>query len=90
MGNSSKGGSGDGSGAHAEAPVCRQTTVAVSSHAAKNGSQAPEKIDGSPRRAGNSGKLTALKPRAALRRTSAAATATSASHGSWRAMMRSG
>src|SRR5580658_4695396 len=90
VGNSSKGGSGDGSGAHPDAPVWRQTTVEVSSHAAKNGSQAPEKIEGTASRAGNSGKLTALKPRAALRRTSSAATATSASHGSCRAMMRSG
>ena len=81
MGKSSKGGSGDGSGAHPDAPVWRQTTVEVSSHAAKNGSHSPEKIDGTPRRAGNSGKLTALKPRAALRRISSVATATSASHG---------
>ncbi len=90
MGKSSKGGSGDGSGAQPDAPVCRHTTVDVSSQAAKNGSQAPEKIDGVPRRAGNSGKLTALKPSAALRRTSSVATSTSASHGSCNAMMRSG
>ncbi len=90
VGKSSKGGSGEGSGAHPEAPVWRQTTVAVSSHAAKNGSHSPEKIDGTPSRAGNSGKLTALKPRAALRLTSCAASATSASQGSCSGMMRSG
>ena len=38
MGSSSNGGSGEGSGAHDEAPVCRHTTVAVSSQAAKKGS----------------------------------------------------
>src|SRR5579863_1436489 len=90
VGKSSKGGSGDGRGAHPEAPVWRHTTVEVSSHAAKKGSQAPEKMDGTPRRAGNSGKLTARKPRSALLRTSAAATSTSGSHGSCRGMIRSG
>ena len=48
------------------------------------------KIEGYPSWAGNSGKLTALNPRAALARTSAAATSTSASHGSCSGMMRSG
>ena len=38
VGNSSNGGSGEGSGAHDDAPVCRHTTVAVSSQAAKKGS----------------------------------------------------
>src|SRR5271166_5989872 len=90
VGNSSNGGSGDGRGAHAEAPVWRHTTVAVSSHAAKKGSHAPEKMEGTPRRAGNSGKLTARKPRSALRRTSSAATATSTSQGSCNGMIRSG
>ena len=47
-------------------------------------------MDGSPSWAGNSGKLTARKPRVALARTSSAATATSASHGSCSGMMRSG
>ena len=74
VGNSSNGGSGEGSGAQDDAPVCRQTTVAVSSQAAKKGSHAPLKMEGSCNWAGNSGKLTALKPRAALARTSDAAT----------------
>ena len=78
VGSSSKGGSGEGSGAHDEAPVCRQTTVPVSSQAAKKGSHSPLKMDGRPSWAGNSGKLTATKPRAALARTSPAAMATSA------------
>src|SRR6185437_5546379 len=84
VGNSSNGGSGEGSGAQADEPVCRHTTVPVSSQAAKKGSQCPLKMDGSWSWAGNSGKLTALKPRAALARTSSAATATSTSHGSCR------
>src|SRR3974377_2457172 len=70
VGSSSKGGSGDGSGAQADAPVGRHTTGPVSSQTAKKGSQAPEKMEGSPSWAGNSGKLTALNPRAALARTS--------------------
>src|SRR5271165_5508283 len=84
VGRSSKGGDGDGSGAQDEAPVWRQTTVPVSWQAAKNGSQWSVKIEGSPSWAGNSGKLTALNPSAALARTSAAAVATSSSHGIWR------
>src|SRR5580704_6007001 len=78
VGSSSKGGSGEGSGAQPDAPVCRQTTVPVSSQAAKKGSQRPLKIEGRPSWAGNSGKLTALKPRAAFFDTSGAATTTSA------------
>ena len=74
VGRISKGGSGEGRGAQADDPVCRQTTVSVSSQAAKKGSHCPLKMDGRPSWAGNSGKLTALKPRAALARTSAAAT----------------
>ena len=46
VGKSSKGGSGEGRGAHPDAPVWRQTTVDVSSQAAKKGSQVPEKIEG--------------------------------------------
>src|ERR1700721_4092032 len=65
VGSSSKGGSGEGSGAHDEAPVCRQTTVPVSSQAAKKGSHSPLKMEGRPSCAGNSGKLTATKPGAA-------------------------
>ena len=90
MGSSSNGGDGDGRGAHADEPVCRHTTVPVSSQAAKNGSQWRVKMAGRPSWAGNSGKLTALKPRRALARTSSAATATSASQGSCSGMIRSG
>ena len=81
VGSSSNGRVGRGQRRPADAPVCRQTTVPVSSQAAKKGSQCPLKMEGSCSWAGNSGKLTALKPRAALARTSAAATATSASQG---------
>ncbi len=90
VGRSSKGGSGEGSGAQPDAPVCRHTTVPVSSQAAKKGSQRPLKMEGSCSWAGNSGKLTALNPRAAFARTSVAAIPTSASQGSCRGMMRSG
>src|SRR5580698_7941229 len=90
VGSNSKGGAGDGRGAHDEAPVWRQTTVSVSSQAAKKGSHSPEKMEGKPRAEGNSGKLTALKPRSALRRTSLVATAMSANQGSWSGMIRSG
>ncbi len=90
VGSNSNGGSGEGSGAQADAPVCRHTTVSVSSQAAKKGSHRPLKMEGKPSWAGNSGKLTALKPRAALVRSSEAATPTSASHGNCSGMIRSG
>src|SRR5690348_17070515 len=61
VGNSSKGGSSLGIGAHDAEPVCRHTTVSVSSHAARSGSHAPDRNDGSPVRLGNSGKLNARK-----------------------------
>ena len=48
VGSSSKGGSGEGSGAQDEAPVCRHTTVPVSSQAAKKGSHSPLKMEGRP------------------------------------------
>ena len=91
VGKSSKGGSGEGSGAHAEAPVCRQTTVPVSSQAAKNGSHSPEKIDGQPEPGGELGEAHGLEAplRVApdlLRRPRA----TSASQGSCSGMIRSG
>src|SRR5690349_2483752 len=56
-------------------PLCMQITVPVSSHAATNGSQyrLASCTDGSPRLPGSSEKHTALTPRAALRRTSSAA-----------------
>src|SRR4051812_43619501 len=59
-------------------PMCMHTIVDVSLHAAKNGSQYPEWIDGRPRYGGISLNATARTPRAALRRTSVAAS--SASH----------
>src|SRR4029078_9142659 len=61
-------------------PMCMHTTVFVSWHAKKNGSHSPEWIDGSPSLGGISLKHTACTPRAALRRTSSAASC--ASH-SW-------
>ena len=61
VGYSSKGGSDDGIGAHADEPVCKQTTVSVSAHAARNGSQWPECNDGRSSLDGNSAKLTALR-----------------------------
>ena len=61
-----------------EEPMCMHTTVRVSEQAAKKGSQYPLWMLGSPRWGGISLKHTARTPRAALRRTSAAAL--SASH----------
>ena len=58
-------------------PMCIATTVPVSAHAAKNGSQWPEWMLGRPSHGGSSEKHTARAPRAALRRTSAAARSTS-------------
>src|SRR5437868_13359079 len=68
-------------------PMCIQMTVDVSSHAAKNGSQnwPGSWIEGSPSLVGSSVNATALTPRAALRRTSPAASV--ASH---MGMMQSG
>ena len=55
-------------------PMCMKIAVPVSSHAAKNGSQCdPEWIVGSPSLPGSSENATARTPRAALRRTSSAA-----------------
>ena len=70
---SSSGAPGERAAVHDDEPLCRHTTVSVSSHARRNGSQWSVCIDGSRRSTGFSGKLTALKPRSALRRTSAAA-----------------
>src|SRR4051812_22097507 len=58
-------------------PMCMQTRVPVSSHAAKNGSQYPECSVGSPSMAVISENATAVTPRDALRRISAAARPTS-------------
>src|SRR4051812_1810683 len=71
-------------------PIWRHTGVPVSWQAAKNGSQWVVWTDGYPSRSGFSENVTALKPRSALRRISAAATAGSESQGSWQGMIRSG
>src|ERR1700694_279798 len=60
-----------------EDPMCMQTTVLVSWHAAKSGSQCPVWMLGRPRWGGISLKQTALVPRSALRLTSLAAPSTS-------------
>src|SRR5687768_1931065 len=48
-------------------PMCMQGTVLVSAHAAQNGSQYPEWIEGRSIHAGHSLNATARTPRAALR-----------------------
>lgn len=58
--------------------MCRATTVPVSAQAATNGPRASVCTDGRPGCGGISDKATARTPRAALRRTSTAAS--SASH----------
>src|SRR6204780_5416704 len=67
------GASADVAGIFDDEPMCMLTTVPVSSQAAKKGSQYPLWMLGSPRWGGISLKHTARTPRAALRRTSAAA-----------------
>src|SRR5260370_15955700 len=69
------GASGDVDGIFDDDPMCMQTTVSVSAHAAKNGSQYPSAscTDGRPRNGGISVNATAWPPLAALRCTSAAA-----------------
>lgn len=79
------GASGEAAGIWLLEPMCMLTTVPVSWQTAKNGSQWPEWIDGSPRWVGISEKVTALTPRAALRRISATARSMSQS-----GMMQSG
>ena len=86
----SAGASDDVDGALDDEPTCRHTTVPVSSHAARSGSQYPVCNDGSPRRSGSSGNVIARNPRAAFARTSAAATSGSSSHGTWHGMIRPG
>jgi len=54
-------------------PMCMHSTVLVSSHARKNGSQCRVWMLGRPSHAGSSENATARTPRAALRRISAAA-----------------
>src|ERR1700723_1533156 len=67
------GASADVAGIFEDEPMCMLTTVPVSAQAAKNGSQYRLWMLGSPRWGGISLKQTARTPRAALRRTSAAA-----------------
>ena len=86
----SGGESDDGMRVLEEDPTWRFTTVSVSSHAAKNGSQYRVWMEGRPSFSGFSVKATARKPRPALARISAAAVSTSASHGIWQAIRRSG
>ncbi len=62
MGSSSKGGSGEGSGAQPDAPVCRQTTVPVSSQAAKKGSQRAAEDGGQLQLGGELGEADRLEP----------------------------
>src|SRR3954469_5427148 len=69
----SGGASGEVVGDVPDEPTCRQRTVPVSAHASNNGSQCPEWIVGRPSLSGASENVTALKPRAALVRISAAA-----------------
>src|SRR6516164_2052505 len=77
-------------GVDPDEPTWRHTTVPVSSHAARNGSQYPVWMDGRPSGSGFSENDTALKPRAALARTSSAATSGSSSHGIWHGIRRVG
>ncbi len=69
------GASGEVAGIRDDDPMCMHTTVPVSSQAWKNGSQwrPLSCTDGRPSGWGFSEKVTAKQPRAALRRTSAAA-----------------
>src|SRR5256884_3760315 len=69
------GASFDVDGIFDDEPMCMHTTVPVSAHAWKNGSQYPSAscTDGSPRNGGISVNATAWPPREALRRVSAPA-----------------
>src|SRR5262245_37099442 len=69
-------------------PMCIDTVVAVSSHAAQSGSQAPEYRDGSPSAAGFSVYAIAKLPLSAHRRTSSAASSASQSGTSVSGMSR--
>src|SRR5262249_25003085 len=73
------GASPDVAGIFDDEPMCMHTTVPVSAQAAKNGSHSPLWMLGRPSTAGISLKQTARAPRAALRRTSAAASSASQS-----------
>ena len=68
-----------GAGVRPELPTCRETTVSVSTTASMIGSQwSRSHSEGSPISCGRSGNVTEVKPRAALRRISATASAGSA------------
>ncbi|CAM5263458.1 hypothetical protein STANM309S_06332 [Streptomyces tanashiensis] len=73
------GASAEVDGIRLEEPMCIAMTVPVSSQARKKGSQWSVWTEGSPRCGGISEKATARTPRAALRRTSAAASSGSQS-----------
>ena len=90
VGSSSSGAPGDCAAVHDADPVWRQMTVPVSSHAASSGSQWSVCTDGSPMLTGCSGNESALNPRAAFRRTSAAAISGSLSQVICSGMIRSG
>src|SRR5947207_15807922 len=62
-GKSSKGGTGEGMGAHDAEPVCRHTTLPVSAHASHSGSQCILCTDRRPISPANSGTLKARTPR---------------------------
>src|SRR5947207_9078191 len=63
---SSSGAPGERAAVHDDEPLWRQTTVSVSSHARRKGSQYVSIIAGIFKSTGFSGKLTALAPRAAF------------------------
>ena len=68
-----------GAGVSPELPTCRETTVSVSTTASMIGSQcARSQREGKPDFVRSLGNVTDVKPRAALRRISAAASAGSA------------
>jgi hypothetical protein len=71
-------------------PTWRHTTVPVSAQASRMGAQCSSKIDGYPIWCGRSGRVTARKPRSALRRISAAPSSGSESQVIPNGMIRSG
>ena len=80
-----------GAGVRPELPTWRETTVSVSTTASMIGSQCDRSHnEGSPISCGRSGKVTDVKPRAALRRISSTASAGSARYVMPSGTMRSG
>src|SRR6478752_10461252 len=59
----SRGAPGERAAVHDDEPLCKHTTVSVSSHARRIGSQCLSIMAGRFKSTGFSGKLTALKPR---------------------------